>query len=134
LEACEGKKMTSLFQRMQIAVVLLLVTSLVSGLPISVHAADVDPGSMTREQWREHVRATKRRVQEEATQRRLEQTRALVEISSEDEARRRSEVVLSDDSLVPGDIVMTDKGMFVFKGRNSDEINDRNFEPVRGRK
>ena len=109
---------------MQIAVMLGLVTSFFSGRPIGVHAEDADLGSISQEQWRAHVRDTKRRVQEEAAQRRLDRTR--VEPSREDEARRRSEVVLSDDSLVPGDVVVTDKGMFVFKGRA------RDFEPVEG--
>jgi hypothetical protein len=120
--------MTALFRKVQIAVVLGIVTSVFSGLLISVHAQDADPGSITREQWREHVRETKRRVQEEAAQRRLDRTR--VEPSREEEARRRSEVVLSDDSLVPGDVVMTNKGLFVFKGLSSEGNDARDFEPA----
>ena len=111
------------FRRAQIALGLGLL-----GLPMLVHAADTNL-EPTRLQWREHVIDTKRRVQDEAAQRRLERPRTRVEPSPEDEARRRSEIVLSDDSLVPGDIVMTDKGMLRFKGRSNDEeIGD--FEPV----
>jgi hypothetical protein len=58
----EGKEMTALFRNVQIAVVLGIVTSVFSGLLLSVHAQDADPGSITREQWREHVRETKRRI------------------------------------------------------------------------
>jgi hypothetical protein len=123
--------MTPLFRSVQIAVVLGLVTAVFSVLPMCVHAEDTDPGS-TREQWREHVRDTKRRVQEEAAQRRLERPRGRVEPSREDEGRRLSEIVLSDDSLVPGDIVMTDKGLLVFKGRSNEAISARDFEPVEG--
>lgn len=85
---------------------------------------------LQREQWREHVRETKRRVQQEALQRRLENPRGRVEPSQEDEARRASESVVNDDSLAPGDVVMTDKGMFVFKGRSDEDDRAPNFEPV----
>lgn len=93
-----------------------------------MQAEDANLGS-TREQWREHVRDVKRRVQEEAARRRLEQPRARAQPSREDEARRLSEIVLSDDSLVPGDVVMTDKGMFVFKGRSNEAISARDLSP-----
>ena len=96
-----------------------------------LHAEDTDLGS-TRAHWREHVRNTKRRVQEEAAQRRLERARARAQPSREDEARMLSEIVLSDDSLVAGDVVMTDKGVFVFKGRGNEVISARDFEPVEG--
>lgn len=113
------------FRRAQIAIVLGF-----SGMPTLVHAGDSNP-EPTRQQWREHVIDTKRRVQEEAAQRRLEWPRARVEPSPEDEARRRSEIVLGDDSLLPGDLVMTDKGMLRFKGRSNDEeISASDFEPV----
>jgi hypothetical protein len=85
-----------------------------------------------REQWREHVRETKRRVQQEALQRRLENPRGHVEPSQEDKARRASESVLNDDSLMPGDVVMTNKGMFVFRGWSNEADGVRNFEPVEG--
>ena len=126
--------------RVQIAAVLGLLTAVFSVQPMRAHAEDtpsefssVDPDlGLTREQWRRHVRETKRRVQEEAAQRRLEGPRGRVEPSQEDEARRISESVLNDDSLVPGDVVMTDKGMFVFRGRSNGADNARDFEPVEG--
>jgi len=77
------------------------------------------------------LRGVVRAIQEEAAQRRLERPLAHVEPSPEDEARRLSEIVLSDDSLVAGDLVMTDKGMLIFKGRsNEEEISASDFEPV----
>lgn len=115
------------FRLAQVAIVLGF-----SGMPTLMHAGDTSPGP-SRQQWREHVIDTKRRVQEEAAQRRFERPRARVEPSPEDEARRRSEIVLGDDSLLPGDLVMTDKGMLRFKGRSNDEeISASDFEPVDG--
>jgi hypothetical protein len=120
-----------------IAAVLGLLTATFLALPTRAHAED-DPLSaepdvgLTREQWREHIRETKRRVHEEAAQRRLERPRGRVEPSQEDEARRVSESVLNDDSLVLGDVVMTDKGMFVFRGRSNEADSARDFQPVEG--
>lgn len=119
------------FRIIQIAAVIGVTNSVFFMFPMRVHAEDADLGS-TREQWRQHVRDVKRRVQEEAAQRRLEQPRAGAQPSREDEARRLSEIVRSDDSLVPGDVVMTDRGMFVFKGRSNEAISARDFEPVEG--
>lgn len=128
----EGEEMTPLFRRPQIAVVLGLLTAVFLVPPLRVHAEAEDADlELSRKQWREHAREIKRRVQEEAAQRRLEWHRARVEPSPEDEARRLSEIVLSDDSLVRGDLVMTDKGMLRFKGRsNEEEISASDFEPV----
>ena len=76
------------------------------------------------------LRGVVRAIQEEAAQRRLERPLARVEPSPE-EAHRLSEIVLSDDSLVAGDLVMTDKGMLRFRGRsNEGEISASDFEPV----
>ena len=74
----------------------------------------------------------KRRVQQETAQRRHEGAHGRVEPSQEDAARRVSESVVSDDSLVPGDIIVTDKGMFVFRGRDKDGDCARDFDPVEG--
>jgi hypothetical protein len=91
--------------------------------------SEPDPG-LAREQWREHVRETKRRVQEEAALRRLETPRGRAEPSQQEEARRASESVLSDDKLVPGDVIMTDKGMFLFRGRSNEADVVHDFEPI----
>jgi hypothetical protein len=58
-----------------IAAVIGLLTAVFLALPTRVDAEDIlsaepDPG-LTREQWHEHVREIKRRVQEEVAQRRL---------------------------------------------------------------
>src|ERR1700730_10886869 len=53
-----------------IAAAIGLLTGVFLALPTRVNAAEPDPG-LTREQWHEHVREIKRRVQEEVAQRRL---------------------------------------------------------------
>ncbi len=47
-------------------------------------------------------------------------------------ARSASEEVVNDDSLVPGDIIVTDKGIFVFRGRGKKADSARDFEPIKG--
>lgn len=84
-------------QERVIAASLALLIAAFSALPTRAHAEDVpsakpDPG-LAREQWRGHVRETKRRVQQEAAQPRLERAHSRAEPSQEDVARRASESV-----------------------------------------
>src|SRR5258708_34111807 len=67
-----------------------------------------------RDQWRERVAEAKRRARQIAVeQRRRPRFDAAPSV---DEERIASERVLNDDSLQPGDIVSTNKGLFVFRG------------------
>jgi hypothetical protein len=61
---------------------------------------------------------------------RLEGAYGRVEPSQEDAARRASESPVSEDSLVPEDIIVTDRGMFVFRGRSKETEIARDFEPI----
>jgi len=79
--------------------------------------------------WQAHVREERRRVQELATQRRLNQLQDPV-ASLPDDERLASERIVNDFTLVPGDIVMTDKGAFVFKGQVHEERTPGDFEPL----
>jgi len=114
--------------------VIATLLGIVAFPTLPTRAEDVpSPGpdlGLAREQWLEHVQETKRRVQQEAAQRRLEGAQGGVEPSQEDSARRASESVVSDDSLVPGDIIVTDKGMFVFRGQSNEVDRVRDFEPI----
>src|ERR1035437_8693526 len=84
-----------------------------------------DPAfQLTRDQWRERVRTTKLRIQEQAARRRIQDA----DNGPTEEAERASERVLNDDSLMKGDIVVTDKGMFVFRGRSNEEHKARSEE------
>lgn len=83
---------------------LLIVAS--SALPTRAQAEDAPSAEpdlgFARKQWREQVQATKRRVQQEAAQRRLEAAYSRVEPSQEDMARSASEEVVNDDVSCPG--------------------------------
>ena len=76
-----------------------------------------NPPFSARDQWREQVRTTKLRIREQAARRRIQDT----DNGPTEDAKRASERVLNDDSLMKVDIVVTDKGMFVFRGRNKKE-------------
>ena len=83
------------------------------------------PLDMSRAEWRERVAVAKRRAQEV----RLEQRgRAVYKAPSiEDQERLASERVLNDDSLQLGDIVSTNRGLFLFKGKPDRERSDSDF-------
>jgi hypothetical protein len=80
---------------------------------------------MSRNQWRERVAEAKRRAQQVVLERRGRPVFDTPSIG--DEERMASERVLNDDSLQPGDIVSTNKGLFVFKGRSDQERRESDF-------
>ena len=90
---------------------------------------DVAPQSeMSREQWIAHVQETRRKVQEAAAERRRN---FVPEVPSQaDEERRASERVLMDDSLQQGDIVSTDRGLFLFRGQPDRERRSADLFPL----
>lgn len=77
-------------------------------------AAAAVPAEMSRQKWRDRVQEARKRAKEDARDRRLHPERYAP--TQKGDARAASERVLSDDSLQPGDIVSTDKGLFVFRG------------------
>jgi hypothetical protein len=81
------------------------------------YAAPVD--IMTREQWQAHILDVRRRVQEENARRRL-MPRQPVHPTAEEIEQIATERVLQDGSLRFGDIVVTNRGKFVFRGKESD--------------
>ena len=83
---------------------------------------------MSREQWIAHVQEARRKAKEAAAERRKN---FVPEVPSRaDEERRASERVLTDDSLQQGDIVSTDRGLFLFKGQPDRERRDADFVPL----
>ena len=101
---------------------LLLVAPMFSGpaasQPVEViennqYTAPAD--IMTREEWRTHILEVRRRVQEENARRRL-MPRQPVHPTTEEIEQIATERVLSDGSLRFGDIVVTNRGKFVFRG------------------
>lgn len=86
--------------------------------PLRAHAQADDAASlssMTPEQWRAHVLEIKRRVHAENIRRRgLPPQRS--HPTSEELAQIATERVLTDSSLRFGDVVVTNRGKFEFRG------------------
>ena len=89
-----------------------------------------DPVETTRQSWTRHVEEERRRIRELAIQRRLNPPEPSKGPSQEEEALRASERVFSDGTLERGDIIVTTKGRFVFKGQKSDERMPEDFEKL----
>jgi hypothetical protein len=97
---------------------------------ISTAAPEDDaPLNMGRDQWRERV--AKRRARQFTLGHR---GRPVFDTPSKaDEERIATERVLNDDSLQRGDIVSTNKGLFVFKGQSDQERHESDFVPLPSR-
>src|ERR1700730_5567481 len=80
---------------------------------------DDAPLDISRGQWRERVAEAKRRARQFVLEHRGRST--FDTPSMADQEQIASERVLNDGSLEPGDIVSTNKGLFVFKGRSDQE-------------
>lgn len=91
-----------------------------------------EDNSLARLLWQEHIRDEKRRVQELAAQRRLNPPEDPPDPALAEKDRLASERVLSDYTLERGDIVVTDKGAFVFKGQTLEQRTLGDFEPLAG--
>ncbi len=89
---------------------------------------DDAPVDMSRQQWRERVAEAKRRAREYAVERRSRP--APDPPSRAEEERLASERVLNDDSLQRGDIVATDRGLFVFQGQPDQERRSGDFHAL----
>jgi hypothetical protein len=87
--------------------------SLAAVLPMDCNGQERDPSQMSREEWQAQVEASRHRV--EMMRRHHEQfipRQPTLEEASEAASRR----VLEDASLLPGDIVSTNRGLFRFRG------------------
>jgi hypothetical protein len=93
---------------------------------INGQASEEDATSaMSREQWLDRVAAAKRRAQQSALEQRERSKLSAAPLIDRDHAA--SERVLNDDSLQSGDIVSTDKGLFLFRGRPDGERRESDF-------
>ena len=79
--------------------------------------------------WQQHVASERWRVRREALQRSSRSPKP-VWPTVEEQAIRASEQAFSDSSLERGDIIVTTKGFFVFKGRRSEQRLPDDFEAV----
>jgi hypothetical protein len=79
--------------------------------------------------WQQHVASERLRVRREALQR-SSGSSTPVWPTVEEQAQRASEQAFSDSTLERGDIIVTTKGFFVFKGRRSEQRLADDFEAV----
>jgi hypothetical protein len=99
--------------------------------PDRASMTDEAPREVSRQEWMERVQEAKQRAKDAAIDRRMHPERYAP--SPEDKARIASERVLNDDSLQPGDIISTNKGLFVFRGSADQPPKSEDFVPLRSR-
>jgi hypothetical protein len=97
---------------------------------ISNGTVEVQP-EVSRQEWLQRLQEARQRAKEAALEHRLHPERYAP--SPEDKARIASERVLNDGSLQPGDIVSTDKGLFVFRGSADQPPKSEDFVPLPNR-
>ena len=83
---------------------------------------------VSRDEWRQRIEDARRRAREAARARR--EHPELYKPVPEDPDLVATERLLRDDSLQPGDIVATKKGMFVYQGRSDQPRRDQDFVPL----
>ena len=99
--------------------------------PQSASVTDEARPEVSRQEWMERVQEAKQRAKDAALDHRMHPERYAP--SPQDKARVASERVLNDDSLQPGDIVSTNKGLFVFRGSADQPPKSEDFVPLRSR-
>lgn len=118
------------------AAIALLLTPTIPPCPAqnapesSSATVEVQP-EVSRHQWLQRLQEARQRAKETALEHRLHPERYAP--SPEDQARIASERVLNDGSLQPGDIVSTDKGLFVFRGSADQPPTSEDFVPLPNR-
>jgi hypothetical protein len=87
-----------------------------------------DPSQMSREQWRANVQSSRERAE---IARRERKTFIPLPPTAQELAEEASKRVLEDDSLRPGDVVSTNRGLFRFQGSPGRERRPDDFERIR---
>jgi len=87
-----------------------------------------DPSQMSREQWRTRIRDSRERAEIVRRERRY-----LIPPppTSEELAEEASRRILENDSLRPGDVVSTNRGLFRFQGPSDRERRPDDFVRIR---
>lgn len=105
-----------------------------ASVPESASVDDSTPDNpaadWTPQSWQRHIQEERWRIENLAMLRRL--TRAVAsEPTIEELERQASEKAFSDSTLERGDIIVTTKGFFVFKGHASEQRLPADFEEVK---
>ncbi|MGY3604942.1 MULTISPECIES: hypothetical protein [unclassified Bradyrhizobium] len=121
------------------AATIVLALSILDGASLSRAQEDIaasvtddgPPPEISRNAWRQRIEDAKRRAREVARERR-EHPELYMPIP-EDPDLIATERVLNDESLQTGDIVSTNKGLFVFRGRIDQPRRQEDFVPLSAR-
>lgn len=130
--------------RIDFATVVVLVVSLPLGsgqllagdaVPASpsveAQANDVAPSAdslVSREDWKRRIDEARMRAEQARRDWRL--NAPLRSFAPDPPEKVATERVLGDDTLQPGDIVSTDKGLFLFRGRSGADGQTADFVPI----
>jgi hypothetical protein len=87
-----------------------------------------DPPQVSREEWQAQVKASRERLETMRRERKSFAPRAPTPEEVAEEASRR---ILQDDSLLPGDVVSTNRGLFQFQGSRDGERRSEDFVRIR---
>jgi hypothetical protein len=109
----------------------ILLSAMVLWAPVpaqaqSPEASDEASAAIAREQWVAHIIEAKRRVREENARRRTMIPKQNYP-TTEELAQIASERVLTDSSLRFGDIVVTNRGRFEFRGKSDGDPKPQDF-------
>ena len=108
----------------------IATVSLTASLSIGCYAqesATVGTTQMSSEEWQAHVKASRERLD----LMRREGKSFVAPPPSQDEIAEAASRRVLNDSLVPGDIVSTTRGLFRFKGSPDRERKPEDFERLR---
>lgn len=100
--------------------------------PVACPAQDLPddaPAEMSREQWRDTLKASRERA--DLMRRERKGLPAYQPPSANQLAEEASRRILEDDSLLPGDIVSTNRGLLRFQGSPERARRLDDFVPVR---
>jgi len=100
--------------------------------PVACPAQDLlddTPVEMSREQWRDTLRTSRERAN--LMRRERKRLPAYQPPTADQLAEEASRRILEDDSLLPGDIVSTNRGLLRFQGSSERARSPDDFVPVR---
>lgn len=112
---------------MQRGLLFIATVSLTAGLSIVCGAQERDTSRMSREEWQAHVKASRERLD----QMRREGKGLVAPPPGQDEIAEAASREVLNDTLVPGDIVSTTRGLFRFRGSPDRERRPEDFERLR---
>jgi hypothetical protein len=113
---------------MKQSLVFIMMFGLAVVFSMGCCAQERDPSQMSREEWQAKVKASRELVELMKPRYRKFMSR---HPTSEEIAEAASKRVLEDDTLLPGDIVSTNRGLFRFQGDPNKERIPEDFVPIR---